>query len=391
MTTGSDHGGPKDTHFLPAGRPGPELLREEIARASASPIVTSLLTTTAGALAVVDPQRVIVAYNPAWLALLGDARPEVVLGARPGEVLGCAISATGPDGCGTCVACASCGLAAAISMAGKAQAEVHRDCFLKLAGDGSAARVLRVRASQLELDGTAFVLIALTDVTEAQHHAEVERAFGHDLANLAHGLSGVVAELAPGLPAPAEVVEDVRALTAQLTREVALHRALASGESGGYRPRLSAVRVAALLRAAHAAVAHGELSAGRTLEVVHLHDGLVLSTDPVLVQHVLVNMLVNALEAVRPGEAVKLEACGEGDEAVFRVTNPTRIPEAIRPRIFQRHFTTKTGKGRGIGTFAMKLFGEGLLGGKVGFTTSAAGTTFELRLRRDGSRLSAEA
>jgi sensor histidine kinase regulating citrate/malate metabolism len=55
----------------------------------------------------------------------------------------------------------------------------------------------------------------------------------------------------------------------------------------------------------------------------------------------------------------------------------------VRPRIFQRCFTTKPGEGRGQGTFAMKLFGEGYLGGTVSFETSAReGTTFELRLPR---------
>lgn len=40
-------------------------------------------------------------------------------------------------------------------------------------------------------------------------------------------------------------------------------------------------------------------------------------------------------------------------------------------RIFQRSFSTKGAKGRGLGTYSMKLFGETYLGGQVSFRSSA--------------------
>ncbi|MFO0582641.1 MAG: sensor histidine kinase [Anaeromyxobacter sp.] len=376
MTDGPGAGRSQDTHHLPAGRPSPEALREEIARVTDSPIVTALLRSTAAAAAVVDAQRVIVAYNPAWLALVGDAAPESVLGARPGEVLGCAFPASGPDGCGTCVPCASCGLAAGIVAASR-HGDTERSCALKLAAGGS--RMLKVRAAPLELEGVRFVVIALTDVTGEQRHAEVERAFTHDLANLAHGLSGVVAELAPGQPPDAEVVSDARMLSAQLLKEIGLHRALVSDDPAGYRPSRVITRAQDLLVRAHAALAHSPAARGRNIRV-HPAPVVALPTDPLLVQHVLVNMLLNACEASGEGDEVTLSARLEGGDLLLEVTNPRTVPEAIRARVFQRHFSTKPGTGRGLGTFAMQLFGERMLGGRVDFTTSAAGTTFRLRL-----------
>jgi PAS domain-containing protein len=62
-------------------------------------------------------------------------------------------------------------------------------------------------------------------------------------------------------------------------------------------------------------------------------------------------------------------------------SNPGTIPAAVVPRIFQRHFTTKSGPGRGEGTWSVKSLGERLLHGTVGFETDRiAGTTFWFRL-----------
>ena len=50
-------------------------------------------------------------------------------------------------------------------------------------------------------------------------------------------------------------------------------------------------------------------------------------------------------------------------------------------RIFQRSVSTKAERGRGLGTYGMKLLGERYLGGEVSFvSTEEAGTTFSVRL-----------
>ncbi|MFT3913900.1 MAG: ATP-binding protein [Anaeromyxobacteraceae bacterium] len=188
-----------------------------------------------------------------------------------------------------------------------------------------------------------------------------------------------MAELAPGQPPDAEVVSDARLLSAQLLKEIGLHRALVSDDPAGYQPSRVVTRAQELLNRAHAVLAHTPAARGRQLRVLPA-PRVALPTDPLLVQHVLVNMLVNACEASDEGDEVTLGARADGSHLVLEVTNPRTIPEAIRARVFQRHFSTKAGPGRGLGTFAMQLFGERMLGGQVDFTTSAAGTTFRLRL-----------
>jgi hypothetical protein len=91
-------------------------------------------------------------------------------------------------------------------------------------------------------------------------------------------------------------------------------------------------------------------------------------------------MAVNALEACPVGGRVTLSAQRRGFSYRFQVHNPGEMTPMVRDRVFQRSFSTKAARGRGLGTYAMKLFGENLLGGRVSFDTGPAGTTFFIEL-----------
>jgi len=100
-------------------------------------------------------------------------------------------------------------------------------------------------------------------------------------------------------------------------------------------------------------------------------------TDISALCRVLCNMVTNALEATEPGGRVRIWADEADDRICFSVWNAAEIPAHARLRIFQRNYSTKGGEGRGIGGYSMKLFGENVLGGRVGFESSAdGGTTF---------------
>jgi signal transduction histidine kinase len=104
-------------------------------------------------------------------------------------------------------------------------------------------------------------------------------------------------------------------------------------------------------------------------------------TDPSLLSRVLINMLKNAFEATEPGGEVRLRIFTGDKTLSFTVWNRQHIPDSVAIRIFQRHFSTKNGDGRGFGSYAMKFFGEELLGGTVRFTSSQEeGTLFRLDL-----------
>ena len=65
-------------------------------------------------------------------------------------------------------------------------------------------------------------------------------------------------------------------------------------------------------------------------------------------------------------------AKGEADPA----DSPGCMPANVQLQMFQRSFSTK-GRGRGLGTYSVKLLTEKYLQGRIAFTsTSEAGTTF---------------
>jgi len=104
-------------------------------------------------------------------------------------------------------------------------------------------------------------------------------------------------------------------------------------------------------------------------------------SDVRLVQRILVNMIKNALEASRAGDVVRLGCLAAPDGGVtFWVQNPSVMAQETRLRVFEKGFSTK-GRGRGFGTYGMRLFAETCLGGHIRFTSEPGqGTVFSLDL-----------
>jgi len=89
-------------------------------------------------------------------------------------------------------------------------------------------------------------------------------------------------------------------------------------------------------------------------------------------------MVKNGLEADQGPVVLNARSLDGG--VVFEVRNQGLVPIEHRDRIFRRAYSTK-GVGRGLGCYSMKLFGEGILGGRVWFTSEPGeGTTFRIWL-----------
>jgi signal transduction histidine kinase len=130
---------------------------------------------------------------------------------------------------------------------------------------------------------------------------------------------------------------------------------------------------------------------GRRIEIECARD-IQVYTDQALLLRVLVNMVRNGLEAVPPGGIVRVWCerldggppgdRTRGDRIRFNVWNDGVIPPTVQARIFQRSFSTKAERGRGLGTYGMKLLGERVLGGEVSFTSDVdSGTVFSIAIR----------
>lgn len=93
----------------------------------------------------------------------------------------------------------------------------------------------------------------------------------------------------------------------------------------------------------------------------------------------ILNVAINALEAMSDGGALELRLEALPDHAEVSITDSgPGIPEAVRPRIFDLHFTTKS-SGTGIGLYVARSIVEAH-GGEIS-VGSAPGRGSEFRLR----------
>ena len=380
-------GGDAETFFAPATRATPEQVQRDAALLASNPFVNALLQAAGGLLAVLNEQRQVLVVNPALLHMLGLDDPETLLGLRPGEVIGCDHAQSPPSGCGTTKYCRSCGAVISILGALSTENDSERKCVLTVFRGGKPLDLcLRVRARLLRLEDRRFVMLFLQDATTQERLSEIQRTFFHDLRNLFLGLDGTVQLLEMCDESErSDLVRNISTITSHLGAEVNLQQVLAG--DGGSMPMGSRrpLRAAELIVDTVNLVRHHKSAANKHVQTLSIDAPWMVLSDSVLLGRVLLNMLVNALEAAEPNGEVRIGADrrSDGNPATVRfwVWNATVMPEDIKLRVFQRHFSTKGEPGRGIGTWSMKLIGEEFLQGKIGFDSQPGeGTTFFLDL-----------
>jgi signal transduction histidine kinase len=119
---------------------------------------------------------------------------------------------------------------------------------------------------------------------------------------------------------------------------------------------------------------------GIEVSLRHPHEAVLVKADPDLFRQALLNIAVNAIEAMETGGRLDIEVERSGEACSIRIqdTGPG-IPPSLRDKIFQLYYTTKP-KGSGIG-LAMTFRAVQLHGGTIDIEGEAGkGTTFRLTL-----------
>ncbi len=376
---------PVDTYFAPAKRADAKAVHEQRGGFLGISVGQALLEAMPGPALVINEDRQILSVNGQLLDLMGIKDAMGLIGLRPGEALGCTNVATAPSGCGTGRACGHCGAVGAILEALETRGRSMRECRLLIGGPPPAALDLRVHATFLAIDGEHYVVLGLQDIGPEKRREVLERAFFHDLLNTCGGVQGL-AELLVDLEADPQAEQALKRDLVQLSHlmvdEIRSHQQMLAAERGDLQLDLAAVDVPAFLAELVAIYRNHVVRGSRTLALATVPP-VNLRTDASLLRRVLGNLIKNALEAAPDGAAVTVRTDVSDGEVAFTVHNPGAMPAAVQLQVFQRSFSTKGGTGRGIGTYAARLFCERYLGGKVSFTSDdAAGTAFTVTLPR---------
>ena len=365
------------TQFAPAQRSDQDTLaiqRKLLAEYPAS--LRQLYDAVSEIILIVNQDRQIVFFNSAVPSLLKADNPERLYGMRPGEALGCTNACKNPGGCGTSEYCSQCGAVNAILSALSNKADL-KECRL-LERSKLDALDLLVRTTPLHIEGYTFVVMAITDISHEKRRRALERIFFHDIMNTAaiiHLMADMLNKDPDGQHAAA-FKRDLYTGSKQLMDELCSQKELLAAENNELAVKMQPID--GYLLAEDVVKVFRNRFHGHKI-VLHAPEGDVwFNSDSGLLRRVLGNMLLNAIEASVPEDAVSVSCGVRNGRAGFRVHNKAYIPRHIQLQLFQRSFSTK-GAGHGLGTYSIKLLSERYLNGRVALrSTPREGTTFEV-------------
>ena len=369
------------SYFAPSERASLEEVRGMAAYLLENPVSNAILESVAGFALILNEERQVVAANREFLSELGLTSAASLYGLRLGEVLRCIHVRDQPGGCGTAQPCARCGNALAIMGSLELGSGVSQECGMTFRREGALQPAeYQARSTPVRLGGHNLLVFTLQDISGQKRREALEHIFFHDILNLVEGLDGIACRLMEKPVSSECTAGQIKDLACQLGEEIQSQRILLKAEEGCLVADHRETRPVEVLEKVRNVFAQNEVAEGRRLEI-HLGPGGSFPTDPVLLTRVLVNMVKNALEATPKGGTVRVWHEWREGRRGFVVENPGLIPPGVAERIFQRSYSTKAARGRGLGTYGMKVLGESVLGGKVGFTTSwMEGTRFYIEL-----------
>ena len=340
---------------------------------------TEVLDAVSSSYFITNTDLQIIYCNRAFLENNNYLPSKEVRGLRPGDVLQCNNAKNKSGGCGTTFRCKHCNLRCCIIEAVKENHFIDREVVLTHVDNKMMA--IRITATPFELAGEKFISVSSIDITDRKRKQLMESLFFHDLINLAGSLSGYL-DVVSNFPAEeaVELLPQMKQIADQVLDEVMAQREVSRAEQNRLEADITEVSINEVLDALKDKMMGHPYMKGRHLHVKYALENFSLYTDPRLLDRVLLNMLKNALEFINRGETITLSFERNEEEVIFKVHNPGFIPDKDQNYIFHFGFSTK-GKGRGLGTYSMRLLGENLLKGKVWFTsTPEEGTSFYLQI-----------
>jgi two-component system NtrC family sensor kinase len=214
---------------------------------------------------------------------------------------------------------------------------------------------------------------AQTELVSAERLATVGKlaaGVAHEVGNPLAGILGYLSLARMRAPTP-----EVKEYLEHIDREVHRIDGIVRGLLDLGRPRptsLAPVDVSQVVQTCVKLVRAGPELSQVTVDFA-LEPGLLARADAGPLSQIVINLLLNAAQAMGGQGAVRVSSLREGGEArlVVEDTGPG-IPQEVMPRLFEPFFSTKGGKGTGLG-LAVSLHLAQSMGGRLTAENAAGG------------------
>ncbi len=329
---------------------------------------------------ILNKERQIVYFNHILMKSLQIKTEKEIIGKRPGELLNCIHAHNEFSGCGTSEFCRECGAVNAILQSQNLSIITCFEC--RITTRDKTALDLKVWASPYLFNDKKYTIFSVIDISNEKRKEVLERTFFHDINNLLMILIGYssILKLSDNQNMQREYIGSICSVGLQLSEEISSQQKLLQAENGSLNVNTDSLDSIGTLRELTDFYDNSNLFGGRKVIINNNSHDFKIYTDKALLVRILNNMIKNALEASCENQNVIIRVVKKGQDAEFSVSNIGCMPRSSQLQIFQRSFSTK-GKGRGIGTYSMKLFGEKYLKGRVWFKSDKKhGTTFYLSI-----------
>jgi signal transduction histidine kinase len=247
---------------------------------------------------------------------------------------------------------------------------------------GDLGRDFNDMVDQLKASREEIQRLHQTQMSRAEHFAtlgELATGLAHEIRNPLAGIAGVIEivgrDLPPNSPARS-VIKDAKEEALQINR--ILTELLDTA-----RPRPPQFRVSDIcLTVEHAVMFARQQAITKRITIEMDVTGAIpqVDHDPNQLNQVLLNLLLNAIQAMDQPGAVRVSLETDGDDVLIAVTDEGKgIPAENLPNIFRPFFTTK-GHGTGLGLSLARRTVEAH-GGQIDVTSEVGkGSRFEIRL-----------
>jgi hypothetical protein len=365
-----------ETMFASPERSSEPELKEQTDSISRIDILCELLNAIPDFVMILNSNRQIVFGNKALADFASSQGCKCFFGLRPGELVSCQHALNAKSGCGTGEACKTCGAVLSI-LQGLEGKSANNDCrIIRITDKGIDPLDMRAWTRPFAWNNQTFCLLILTDISNEKRRQVLERIFFHDVLNTAGNIWSISELLNDDTMKIDEVKKDLRCASSQLIDEINCQRQLLAAENNELQVKMSKQDSLEFMDSVYRTFRNHEIAADKNIEIDKSSEDFEFISDATLIFRIVGNILKNSLEASKARQTVTLGCRKNENDFSFWCHNDSVMPDDVKLQIFQRSYSTK-GKGRGIGTYSIKLLTEKYLKGKVSFVSEAgAGTVF---------------